>query len=333
MSGFPPLIRGSGSLIVRTSDPDVKLARPMFAVPIQSAIRHLLPSLPENLDIRQPQRWPLHDNQKMDAVLRPAVELSALSRRFKSLTAVDQLSFEVKPGSIFGLLGSNGAGKTTVIKMLTTLLAPTSGTGAVAGFDIARDPEQVRQHIGYVSQMLSSDGELTGYENLTISAKLYGLFGAERKRRIREALDFMDLSDAADRLVGHYSGGMIRRLEIAQSMLHRPSVLFLDEPTVGLDPAARHGVWRHIEQVRGEFGTTVFMTTHDMDEADRLCETVAFMHRGKLAGFGTPRELKEKIGPEATLDDVFIELTGGGVDEAGSYREVRQVRRTAARLE
>jgi ABC-2 type transport system ATP-binding protein len=110
-------------------------------------------------------------------------------------------------------------------------------------------------------------------------------------------------------------------------------VLFLDEPTVGLDPVARHGVWRHIEQVRDEFGTTVFMTTHDMDEADRLCETVAFMHRGKLAGFGTPRELKEKIGPEATLDDVFIELTGGGVDETGSYREVRQVRRTAARLE
>jgi ABC-2 type transport system ATP-binding protein len=181
--------------------------------------------------------------------------------------------------------------------------------------------------------MLSSDGELTGYENLMISAKLYGLSGAERRRRIGEALDFMDLSDAAERLVGHYSGGMIRRLEIAQSMLHRPSVLFLDEPTVGLDPAARHGVWRHIEQVRGEYGTTVFMTTHDMDEADRLCETVAFMHRGKLAGFGTPGELKAKLGPDATLDDVFIEMTGNVPGEAGSYRDVRQVRRTAARLE
>ena len=275
----------------------------------------------------------LHENGAMDPVPRPAVELSVLTRRFKSLTAVDQLSFEVRPRSIFGLLGSNGAGKTTVIKMLTTLLPPTSGTASVAGFNIVREPGEVRRHIGYVSQMLSSDGELTGYENLLISAKLYGLSGTERRRRIEEALELMDLTDAADRLVGHYSGGMIRRLEIAQCMLHRPAVLFLDEPTIGLDPVARHGVWRHIEQVREEFGTTVFMTTHDMDEADRLCETVAFMHRGKLAGLGTPRELKAKTGPNATLDDVFIELTGGGSGDAGSYREVRQVRRTAARLE
>lgn len=275
----------------------------------------------------------LHENGAMDPAPRPAVGLSVLTRRFKTLTAVDQLSFEVRPRSIFGLLGSNGAGKTTVIKMLTTLLPPTSGTASVAGFDIVREPNEVRRHIGYVSQMLSSDGELTGYENLLISAKLYGLSGAERKVRIGQALEFMDLADAADRLVGHYSGGMIRRLEIAQCMLHRPAVLFLDEPTVGLDPVARHGVWRHIEQVRDEFGTTVFMTTHDMDEADHLCETVAFMHRGKLAGLGTPRELKEKAGPEATLDDVFIELTGGLAGEAGSYREVRQIRRTAARLE
>jgi ABC-2 type transport system ATP-binding protein len=269
----------------------------------------------------------------MDTVPRSAVELSGLTRRFKSLTAVDHLSFEVRPRSIFGLLGTNGAGKTTVIKMLTTLLPPTSGTASVAGFDIVRKPDEVRRHIGYVSQMLSSDGELTGYENLLISAKLYGLSGAERRVRIKEALELMELTDAADRLVGHYSGGMIRRLEIAQSMLHRPAVLFLDEPTIGLDPVARHGVWRHIEQVRDEFGTTVLMTTHDMDEADRLCETVAFMHRGRLAGLGTPRELKEKTGPEATLDDVFIELTGNAPGEAGSYREVERVRRTAARLE
>ena len=225
----------------------------------------------------------------MDAPPRLAVELSALTRRFKSLIAVDRLSFEVRPKSIFGLLGSNGAGKTTVIKMLTTLLPPSAGTASVAGFDIARAPKEVRRHIGYVSQMLSSDGELTGYENLVISAKLYGLTGPERRKRIEQSLAFMELTDAADRLVVHYSGGMIRRLEIAQSMLHRPVVLFLDEPTIGLDPLARHGVWRHIEQLRDEFGTTVFMTTHDMDEAERLCETVAFMHRGKLVGLGTPR--------------------------------------------
>ncbi|HTQ75938.1 MAG TPA: ATP-binding cassette domain-containing protein [Burkholderiales bacterium] len=269
----------------------------------------------------------------MDPTPGPAVVLTGLSRRFKSLTAVDELSFAVKPGSIFGLLGSNGAGKTTVIKMLTTLLPPTLGTAAVAGFDVVREPEEVRRHIGYVSQMLSSDGELTGYENMLISAKLYGLSAAERRKRIVQSLDFMDLSDAADRLVGQYSGGMIRRLEIAQSMLHRPAVLFLDEPTVGLDPVARQGVWRHIRQLRDEFGTTVFMTTHDMDEADHLCETVAFMHRGRLAGFGTPAELKAEVGPHATLDDVFIEMTGSAAGEAGSYREVRRVRRTAARLE
>jgi len=269
----------------------------------------------------------------MDATPRRAVDLTGLSRRFKSLTAVDELSFGVRPGSIFGLLGSNGAGKTTVIKMLTTLLPPTSGTAAVAGFDIVRAPKEVRRHIGYVSQMLSSDGELTGYENLVISAKLYGLSAAERRRRIEQSLDFMELSDAAGRLVGHYSGGMIRRLEIAQSMLHRPTVLFLDEPTVGLDPVARHGVWRHIRNLRDEFDTTVFMTTHDMEEADQLCETVAFMHRGRLAGFGTPAELKAKVGPQATLDDVFIEMTGSIASEAGSYRDVRRVRRTAARLE
>jgi len=269
----------------------------------------------------------------MDVPSRSAVELSGLTRRFKTLTAVDDLSFGVQPKSIFGLLGSNGAGKTTVIKMLTTLLPPSAGRASVAGFDIVREPKEVRRHIGYVSQMLSSDGELTGYENLLIAAKLYGLGGAERERRIAQALEFMELADAADRLVGHYSGGMIRRLEIAQSMLHRPAVLFLDEPTIGLDPVARHGVWRHIEQVRDEFGTTVFMTTHDMDEADRLCETVAFMHRGKLAGLGTPRELKAKTGTDATLDDVFVELAGNAPGEAGSYSDVERVRRTAARLE
>jgi len=266
-------------------------------------------------------------------VPHPAIELSGLTRRFRSLIAVDGVSFAVRSKSIFGLLGSNGAGKTTAIKMLTTLLPPSAGTASVAGFDIVREPNEVRRHIGYVSQMLSSDGELTGYENLLISAKLYGLSGAERRKRIGEALEFMDLTDAAGRLVGHYSGGMIRRLEIAQSMLHRPAVLFLDEPTVGLDPVARHGVWRHIEQVRDEFGTTVFMTTHDMDEADHLCETVAFMRHGKLAGIGTPHELKEKAGPEATLDDVFIAFTGSTADRTDSYGDVRRVRRTASRLE
>jgi ABC-2 type transport system ATP-binding protein len=237
----------------------------------------------------------------------------------------------VASGAIFGLLGTNGAGKTTVIKMLTTLLTPTSGTASVAGCDIVRDPGGVRRHIGYVSQMLSADGELTGYENLLISAKLYGIGRWERAKRIAQALEFMELGGAADRLVSHYSGGMIRRLEIAQSMLHRPRVLFLDEPTVGLDPLARHAVWARIRDLRGEFGTTILMTTHDMEEADQLCDTVALM--SKLVALGRPAALKAALGPDATLDDVFIHYTGGSIAERGDYKDAARARRTAHRLE
>lgn len=266
---------------------------------------------------------------------RPAiVETLSLTRRFDHVTAVDQLSLIVESGAIFGLLGTNGAGKSTTIKMLTTLLPPTAGTARVAGFDIVREPEAVRRHIGYVAQMLSADGELTGYENLLISAKLYGIPRAQRKARIAGALEFMELASQADRLVSQYSGGMIRRLEIAQAMLHRPAILFLDEPTVGLDPAAKHAVWQRIRILRKEFGTTILMTTHDMDEADQLCDTVAFMHAGKLVVSGTPHELKQRLGPDADLDDVFIHYTGASVaGERGDYEDVRRTRRTAQRLE
>jgi ABC-2 type transport system ATP-binding protein len=196
-----------------------------------------------------------------------AVETHSLTRRYGSLVAVDRLNFACPQGSIFGLLGPNGAGKSTLIKMLTTLLPPSEGTALVAGHDIVLDPRSVRRKIGYVSQMLSADGDLTGYENLSISAKLYGVPRAERAVRIRHALEFMDLSHVAGKLVKHYSGGMIRRLEIAQSMLHRPTVLFLDEPTVGLDPIAKQAVWQNVRDLRQEFGTTILMTTHDMQEA------------------------------------------------------------------
>jgi ABC-2 type transport system ATP-binding protein len=262
-----------------------------------------------------------------------AVELRSLTRCFGPLVAVDKVTLEVAPGSIFGLLGTNGAGKTTVIKLLTTLLAPTCGTALVVGHDIRREPFEVRRSLGYVSQMLSSDGELSGYENLLISAKLYCIPRAARKPRIDQALEFMELGPVADRLVKHYSGGMIRRLEIAQAMLHRPAVLFLDEPTVGLDPVARHGVWQRIRELRDEFGTTIMMTTHDMDEADQLCEMLAFMHRGKLAAQGTPAGLKARQGGNATLDDVFIALTGASVIEPEDYQNVAALRRTFRRLE
>jgi len=261
-----------------------------------------------------------------------AVETRGLTRRFGTLVAVDHLSIAFPHGSIFGLLGPNGAGKSTLIKMLTTLLAPSEGTAFVAGYDVVREPRQVRRKIGYVSQMLSADGDLTGYENLLISAKLYGIPRAERKARITRALEFMKLSHVADKYVKHYSGGMIRRLEIAQSMLHHPAVLFLDEPTVGLDPFAKRAVWQDIRDLRAEYGTTILMTTHDMLEADELCETIAFMHQGTLAAIGSPAELKSALGPDATLNDAFIHYTGSGISEGGDLKDVARARLTSQRL-
>jgi ABC-2 type transport system ATP-binding protein len=261
------------------------------------------------------------------------LETRQLTRRFGALTAVDGLTISVQPGEVFGLVGPNGAGKTTTIKMLTTLLPPSSGTARVAGFDITRQPAQVRRLIGYVPQMLSADGTLTGYENLLIFAKLYDLPAAGRKQRVREALAFMGLEDSADRLVRQYSGGMIRRLEIAQSMLHAPRVLFLDEPTIGLDPVARKAVWERIEQLRDEFGTMILLTTHYMEEADRLCDRVAVMHLGSVAVSGTPAELKQSIGGNgATLDDVFAHYAGVQLESGGDYRETARTRRVARRV-
>src|ERR1700733_14224661 len=196
----------------------------------------------------------------MESVPEPnVIDVQSLTRRYGALVAVDHLKFSVSSGATFGLLGPNGAGKSTLIKMLTTLLPVTEGTAKIAGFDLVKHPELVRKKIGYVSQMLSADGDLTGYENLLISAKLYGIHGKERERRIANAFEFMDLSDATEKRVKHYSGGMIRRLEIAQSMLHRPDVLFMDEPTIGLDPVAKRSVWDHIRELRGECGTTILM--------------------------------------------------------------------------
>jgi len=262
-----------------------------------------------------------------------AIQVLDLTRRYDTLVAVDHLTFSAEAASIFGLLGPNGAGKSTLIKMLTTLLPPTSGTALVAGFDIRQQPRKVRSCIGYVSQMLSADGELSGYENLLISTKLYGIPRAERQSRIEEALGFMDLTDAARKLVKQYSGGMIRRLEIAQSMLHRPKVLFLDEPTIGLDPVAKRSVWERISELREHFSTAILITTHDMEEADVLCDQVAFLHRGRIAGLGSPEALKAQVSPHATLNDVFIQFTGASIVEEGDLRSVQRTRRLARRME
>lgn len=260
------------------------------------------------------------------------LETDKLTRRYGDLVAVDELSIAVGEGEVFGLLGPNGAGKTTTIKMLTTLLKPTSGGARIDGFDILRQAGDVRRAIGYVPQMLSADGNLSGYENLLIFAKLYDIPRAERESRIRGALAFMGLSEAADKLVRGYSGGMIRRLEIAQSMLHRPRVLFLDEPTLGLDPLARKAVWEHIERLRSDYGTTVFLTTHFMDEADSLCTRVAIMHLGRVAVIGAPAALKAELGGNGiTLDDVFVHYAGDTLD-SGGYRDTARTRRAAHRL-
>jgi len=260
------------------------------------------------------------------------LETEGLTRRFGALTAVDALTISVEAGEVFALLGANGAGKTVTMKMLTTLLRPSAGNARVAGFDIVHHAGEVRRVIGYVPQLVSADGALTGYENLLIFAKLYDIPRVERGDRIQEALTFMGLAEVRDKLVREYSGGMIRRLEIAESMLHRPPVLFLDEPTVGLDPGAREAVWERIADLRSRYGTTIVFTTHLMDEADHLCSRVAIMRRGRMIAVGTPRDLKAAVGgPGTTMDDVFIRYAGA--EAAGTYLETSQVRRTAQRLE
>jgi ABC-2 type transport system ATP-binding protein len=258
-----------------------------------------------------------------------ALQTTGLTKRFGDKIVVDAVSLAAAHGEILGLIGPNGAGKSTLIKMLTTLLPPTSGGALVAGFDIVREPAEVRRRIGYVPQLVSADGSLTGYENLLLSARLYCIPRAERQPRIRHALDIMGLADAGSHLVQRYSGGMIRRLEIAQSMLHRPQVLFMDEPTVGLDPVARQSVWQHVRQLKSALQTTMLLTTHYMEEADELCDRIALIHDGHIADIGTPAELKSRVGPDATLDDVFAHLTGVEIETQGSYREVRRARANA----
>lgn len=207
------------------------------------------------------------------------LDTKQLTRRFGAFTAVDGLSLTVNAGEIFGLLGSNGAGKTTPIKMLTTLLPPSSGAALVAGFSIVTQSENVRRVIGYVPLGVSVDGSLTGYENLLIFAKLYDLPRSEREARVQQTLEFMELTSDAGRLVAEYSGGMVRRLEIGISTLHRPRLLFLDEPTVGLDPIARDAVWKHLVELRTNYGTTLFFTTHYMEEEEETKELRRLLER------------------------------------------------------
>lgn len=261
------------------------------------------------------------------------IKVVDLTKAFGTHKAVDGISFAVEPGEIFGLVGPNGAGKTTTLKMLTTLLAPTSGQALIGGYDIVRQASEVRRLIGYVPQMLSVDGSLTGYENLLLFARLYDVPNDQRDRRIWEVLSLLHLEDAAHSLVKTYSGGMIRRLEIGQAVLHFPKVLFLDEPTVGLDPVARRNVWDHIKGLRDRYNTTILVTTHYMDEAENMCNRLAIMHLGRIAAIGTPEELKRRTNKDnATLEDAFAYFTGATMETGGTLRETARIRRTARRL-
>ena len=224
-----------------------------------------------------------------------AIEVLEITKKLGRTIAVDAVSFDVIDGEFFGFLGPNGAGKTTLIRMLTTLLKPDSGGAIVAGCNVVKEPDTVRRRIGVVPQAMTSDLDLTGYENMNIYGKFYGIPRKERQERIKQLLDTVGLAARADELVAAYSGGMRRRLEIARVLVHRPEILFLDEPTIGLDPQSRHLIWEIIGKFRRRDSMTVFLTTHYMEEADALCDRVAIIDSGKVIALGSPEDLKARI--------------------------------------
>ncbi|MDA4117077.1 MAG: ATP-binding cassette domain-containing protein [Thaumarchaeota archaeon] len=323
-----------------------------------------------------------------------AIEVEHLTKFYPNgVRAVDDISFSVEEGQIFGFLGPNGAGKTTTIKVITTLGVPTSGSVRVFGIDVTKAPSTVRRMLGYVPQAISVDGDLTAYENLLIFARLFDVEKKIRGGRIRDALQYMGLAERANDLVKHYSGGMMRRLEIAQAIVNRPRILFLDEPSIGLDPSSKIKVWGYVKGLNRDFGVTIFLTTHDMTEADELCDKLAIMNAGKIAVSGPPNELKKSLGgdlvtvttssepvltsfpaeigslagnddrtvriltqngeaaiPKITeylrasgvtmesisvskpdLNDVFVKYTSMGIDEAESFSQAKEVRRSFTR--
>ncbi len=232
----------------------------------------------------------------------PAIVARKLTKRFGDLVAVDGIDLEVRAGELFGLLGPNGAGKTTLVRMLTALLPPTSGEASVAGIDVRREPDAARRVLGVVPQALTSDLELTGWENLDIYARFFEVPGAARRARIEELLRRVALWDRRKDLVRTYSGGMRRRLEIARGLIHKPRVLFLDEPTIGLDPQSRRVIWDLLADLRKGEEITISLTTHYLDEAEALCDRVAIVDHGKVVALGTPPELKSLVPGSDTLE-------------------------------
>lgn len=242
----------------------------------------------------------------------------------RSLVAVDQINFSVREGEIFGFLGPNGAGKTTTIGMLTTVLKPTEGTALVLGYDIVKQDSEVRKIIGVVPQEYTADEDLTGYENIMLCADLYGIPRDVAKKRALELLELVELADFKDKKVETYSGGMRRRLELAIGLINRPEVLFLDEPTLGLDVQTRAATWEYIRRLKKEYGMTIFMTTHYLEEADTLCDRIAIIDHGKIVVTGSPSELKDSIGGD--IITIAIKENADVTDIIKSVENVKEVR-------
>jgi ABC-2 type transport system ATP-binding protein len=255
-----------------------------------------------------------------------AVEVENLTKRFGDFVAVDRLSFQVERGEVFGLLGPNGAGKSTLIRMLTTLVPPTSGTARILGFDILRAANEVRQTIGVIPQAMTSDLDLSAEENMGIFAKLYGLPRERRRRTIQELLKAVDLEQWADKPVKMFSGGMRRRLEIARGLVHAPKIFFLDEPTTGLDPVSRVAVWEMLARLKQERDLTILVTTHYMDEADKLCDRIAIIDHGKLAALDSPLKLKASIPGKNILEVSFSQVPSHWVETVKALPEVADVK-------
>lgn len=256
-----------------------------------------------------------------------AIVLDHLTKTFGSLKAVDSVSICINKGELFGLLGPNGAGKTTIINMLITLLRPTSGTAAIDGYDLSSDPDRIRRSIGIVFQDPSLDKDLTGRENLDFHAMMYGMPADIRTQRITEVLEVVDLADKADMLVEHYSGGMKRRLEIARGLVHNPRILFLDEPTLGLDAQTRRKIWEYIRNLNRKYGITIVLTTHYMEEADHLCDRIAIIDHGAIIALDTPANLKSALMGDRIIieaDEGLIETIAGIIREFPGVSEIVQ---------
>jgi ABC-2 type transport system ATP-binding protein len=259
------------------------------------------------------------------------IVVTNLRKEFDKLVAVDNISFSVKQGEIFGFLGPNGAGKSTTIKMLTTLLKPTSGNILIVNHDPATEPHEVRKTFGIVFQDQSLDDELTAYENMSFHGILFGVPKEIRTARIEQLMKIVELWDRKDSLVKHFSGGMRRRLEIARGLLHHPKILFLDEPTIGLDPQTRNHIWQHIAELNKSENITVFFTTHYMDEAEKMADRIAIIDDGKVIMQGSPKEIM-KLTKTKNLEDAFIKVTGNKIRaEEGTSLEQMRMRRNMGR--